>query len=95
MKANVITHPNAYGFGHDWTLSVTTKKGQKDFYLGQDGKFCTRVLGMSARDVVSQIGSNNLGDEKVLRKLAKFIVKELGLTEKKVEELQTWELCCQ
>jgi hypothetical protein len=95
MKSNLTTSVGAYGFGHDWTLSVTTKKGTKNFYLGQDGKFCTRVLGMSARDVVAEIGSNDLGNEKVLKKLAKFIVKHLGLTEKKVDELETWELCCQ
>ena len=82
-------------FGYNWFLHITTKKGTKTFFLGQDSKFCSRVLGMSTSYVVEQIGGKDLRLPKVQKSLGKFIVKTLELTEKKVDNLQTWELCCQ
>lgn len=79
-----------YGFERNWTLIVKNKS----FYLGQDVKFCHRVLGMSPRQVVEQIGSALIQDEKVNRKLARFIVKQLGGT-KSIINLQPWELCAE
>jgi len=79
-----------YGFDHNWTLLIKNKS----FYLGQDVKFCHRVLGISPREVVQQIGSANIQDEKVNRKLARFIVKQLGGT-KTIINLQPWELCAE
>ena len=79
-----------YGFGHNWTLLIK----DKSFYLGQDVKFCHRVLGMSPREIVQQIGSAHIQDEKVNRKLARFIVKQLGGT-KAIINLQPWELCAE
>ena len=81
----------AYGFGHDWTLVAYGRR----FYLGQDVKFCSRILGMTPAYIVQQIGSNDLGDEKVLRRLAKFICFELKLDSKVAKTLQPWELCAQ
>jgi len=86
---NIIISSN-YGFDHNWTLMIKNKS----FYLGQDVKFCHRVLGMSPRDIVQQIGSANIQDEKVNRKLARFIVKQLGGT-KAIINLQPWELCAE
>jgi len=79
-----------YGFDHNWTLIVKNKS----FYLGQDVKFCHRILGISPRDIVKQIGSAQIQDEKVNRKLARFIVKQLGGT-KAIINLQPWELCAE
>ena len=79
-----------YGFDHNWTLIVKNKS----FYLGQDVKFCHRILGMSPRYVVQQIGSAHIQDEKVNSKLARFIVKQLGGT-KAIINLQPWELCAE
>jgi hypothetical protein len=49
---------------------------------------------MSPRDIVEQIGSAHIQDEKVNRKLARFIVKQLGGT-KSIINLQPWELCAE
>jgi len=88
MKVQITS---SYGFDHNWTLCVD----EKEFYLGQDVKFCSRVLGMSPSYVVQQIGGSELEDPKVNTKLAKFIVKSLGLTKKKLLTMSTWELCAQ
>ena len=82
---------SSYGFDHNWTLCVD----KKEFYLGQDVKFCSRVLGMSPSYVVQQIGSGQLEDPKVNMRLAKFILKSLGLTKKKLLSMNTWDLCSQ
>ena len=93
MKATIKITRGSYGFGHEWTLVV---EGVKSFYLGQDVKFCSRVLGMSPRDVVEAIGTGEISEGMASNtKLAKFIIKELGLTKKKMLALQTWELCAQ
>jgi len=68
---------------------------EKEFYLGQDVKFCSRVLGMSPSYIVQQIGSGELEDPKVNMRLAKFILKSLGLTKKKLLTMNTWDLCSQ
>ena len=86
---NIIISSN-YGFDHNWTLIIKIKS----LYLGQDVKFCHRLLGMSPRDIVQQIGSAHIQDEKVNRKLARFIVKQLGGT-KAIINLQPWELCAE
>lgn len=87
----IETTPNAYGFGHDWTLVVR----KKSFYLGQDVKFCQRVLGMSPSYVAENIGTNDLSTATARRKLASFIVQSLGMDAEQLDDLQPWELCCQ
>jgi len=82
-------------FCYNWFLHITTKKGTKTFFLGQDSKFCTRVLDMSPSYVQEQIGGKDLSLPKVQKSLGKFIVNTLELTEEQVDTLQTWELCCQ
>ena len=69
---------SSYGFDHNWTLCVD----QKEFYLGQDVKFCSRVLGMEPTYVAQQIGSGDISNPVVNKKLAKFIVKSLDLNKK-------------
>ena len=82
-------------FGHDWNLIVETHNGIKNFYLGQDVKFCSRVLGMSPSYIVQQIGTGDFTKEENLKLLGNFITEHLGLIDEQVQELQTWELCCQ
>jgi hypothetical protein len=91
MKPIIVSTPNAYGFGHDWTLVV---KG-RSFYLGQDAKFCQRVLGMRGSEVAEAIGSNDLSKDTTRRRLAAFIIQSLGLDQEQIETLEPWELCCQ
>ena len=83
---------STYGFDHNWTLVVN----DKSFYLGQDVKFCSRVLGMEPRDVVLAIGTGEIGEgTKGNKALAKFIYKTLGLNAKTLNKLNNWELCAQ
>jgi hypothetical protein len=94
MKA-IIKITNGY-FTKDWTLVVTNKNGiDKSFYLGQDVKFCNRILGIRPADVIQEIGSAEIEEPKINKKLAKFIIKQLGLTSKLVNDLNKWELCAQ
>lgn len=85
----IVISRGAYGFGHDWALVV----GNKRFYLGQDVKFCTRVLGMSPSDVVARIGTREISEGEVGNKrLAKFILSELGLSKGDLKNIEPWKL---
>lgn len=96
MKAKVIVSRGSYGFGHDWCLVLETKKHSQRFYLGQDGKFCTRVLGMDPSTVVAIIGTREIdNDTKGNRVLAKFICSELGINGHNFKKIQSWELSAQ
>lgn len=78
-----------YGFGHNWTLEAHGRS----FFLGQDVKFCLRVLGMDPSHVVKTIGTNRLDTEVGAKKLARFICKHLGITKKNIFTLEDWDLC--
>jgi hypothetical protein len=92
MKARIVISNGSYGFGKEWTLVVNETY---HFYLGQDVKFCSRILGMSPAYIVKEIGSGEIAEPKVNKRLAKFIINQLGLTNKVVKQLNTWELCAQ
>jgi hypothetical protein len=85
----VIITRGSYGFGHEWTLEAYGKQ----YYLGQDVKFCSRVLGLEPSTIVSEIGSPEIEVTAVNNRLAKFICNELGITRKTI--IQPWELCAQ
>ena len=91
MQNTIVVTQGAYGFGHEWTL----KAFGKSFFLGQDVKFCSRILGLSPREVVQEVGTNRFDTEEGLTKLADFIVDKLELTEEAAKGLETWELCAQ
>lgn len=95
MKANIRVTQGSYGFGYEWTLECETKATKKNFYLGQDVKFCSRVLGMDPADVVNAIGTNRLDTDTATKRLAKFIVAQLGLNGRNIKKMEAWELCCQ
>lgn len=85
-----------YGFARYWTLVVSTKTKTKTFYLGQDVKFCSRVLGMEPSYVVRQIGTGEISEgTKGNEKLAKFICKELGLNGRNIDKFEPWALCAE
>ena len=85
----VIITLGGYGFGHDWTLEAYGKQ----YYLGQDVKFCSRVLGLEPSTIVSEIGSPEIEVPAVNKRLAIFICKELGITRK--TNINAWDLCAQ
>ena len=87
---------SSYGFDHNWTLVVSTAKKRKSFYLGQDVKFCQRVLGMPTTYVISQIGTREISQgTKGNKKLAKFICQSLELNGRNIDKIESWGLCCQ
>jgi hypothetical protein len=85
----VIITRGAYGFGRDWTLEAYGRK----YYLGQDAKFCSRVLGISPSTVVTRIGSAEIETPAVNNRLARLICEELGVT--RSSKLEPWALCAQ
>lgn len=82
-----------YGFDHNWTLICETSKVTRSFYLGQDVKFCSRVLGLTPRDIVEAIGTREIDTKQGNLKLAKFICKQIGLDGRSMHKLQNWVLC--
>lgn len=93
INAVLHTQPNAYGFGQDWYLNVTTDNVFKRFRLGQDVKVCSRLLGMSPKEVTKEIGCNDLRKKSTKEKLGQYILDKIGICyEDEVEILQDWEL---
>jgi hypothetical protein len=95
MKAEIKITSN-YGFDHNWTLILSTPKKTKSFYLGQDVKFCNRVLGMEPSYIVRQIGTGEISNgTKGNKKLAQFICNELGLNGRNIDKIEAWGLCAE
>lgn len=93
LNTIIETQPNPYGFGQDWYLNVETNEGSKHFRLGQDVKVCSRMLGMTPKEVCEEIGSNDLRDENTLKNLGELILNTLGICyEDEINGLQPWEL---
>lgn len=95
MKAT-IKISSSYGFDHNWTLVIETSKKVFSFYLGQDVKFCNRVLEMDTSYLVRQIGTREISEgQKGNEKLAKFICKELNLNGRNASKFESWAFCAQ
>lgn len=94
MTSKINITRGDYGFGHNWTLEISTPRVTKYFLLGQDIKFCNRVLNMAPSYVVQSIGTAEIDNEtKGNTLLAKFICKELGINGWNFKRLKEWELC--
>ena len=52
IEYDLKVRPNAYGFGKDWSLVLTKDGVSKSFWLGQDVKVVSRILGMSIGETV-------------------------------------------
>ena len=94
-----------WGGYHNWTLVLpTTKKHPAQrFWLGQDVKFCNRVLSLSPSTVQASINIRlgkstdepiNLADDKVNTMLADFIIDQLGGLEYVLEQ-EPWAFAAQ
>lgn len=81
----------SYGFCHNWTL----KAYGKSFYLGQDIKFCHRILGCEPSYIINKIGSNDLSKETTKKKLAKFILDNLNINRSNIKSLDPWQICAE
>lgn len=94
MKAQIeIT--KQYGFAYYWTLIVSKGGQSRSFYLGQDVKFCDRVLGMSPSYVVEQIGTRDISSPSGNKRLANFILDTLDIDDKSLFQLEGWSLCAE
>jgi hypothetical protein len=88
---NEINHGDFSEF--KWNLEYTKQSGEvKKFYLGQDIKFCRRVLGLETKDIVRKIGNPDLREEETQIKLGAFIVDHLNLSEPLLDDMDIWEL---
>lgn len=76
-----------YNFGKIWVLECYGK----EFYLGQDVKVCSRVLGMEPSQVVQEIGTREIETKRGNLRLARFLVKQLGITRSNVNIFQSWQ----
>ena len=76
---------------HNWTLIV----GRRQFFLGQDIKFCRRVLGQDPKYIGEMIGGTDLRNAETRQRLGRYILSQLDLTDDDIKELQPWSLCCQ
>jgi hypothetical protein len=95
MKAS-IKISSSYGFDHNWTLVIETSKKAYSFYLGQDVKFCSRVLGMDTSYIVRKIGTREISEgQNGNEKLARFICKELQVNGRNASKFETWAFCAQ
>lgn len=92
MKAT-ISIQTEYGFAHYWSLVVTKKSGEsRSLFLGQDVKFCSRVLGLEPSYIIEQIGANDMRQESTRVRLANFILKHLGVKKSEVFNFDSWAL---
>ena len=80
---------------HNWTLVQKSKGQTRSWYLGQDAKFCNRVLGLEPRDVVQAIGDNDLSKASTRKRLARFIMAELNLSSRELRNLRPWQLAAE
>lgn len=79
-----------YGFGRTWELKVYGKR----FYLGQDAKVCSRLLGLDPKEVINLIRGNNISDDKINNNLAVLIIDTIGLSYEAAQDLEAWALAC-
>lgn len=88
--AQIIISAGPYGFGRTWELSAYGKR----FYLGQDAKVCSRLLGLDPQIVIQKIGGNNISDDQINNNLAVLIINTVGLDAEKANNLESWALAC-
>jgi hypothetical protein len=88
--AEIILSAGPYGFGRTWELKAYGKR----FYLGQDAKVCSRLLGLDPKEVINLIRGNNISDDKINNNLAVLIIDTIGLNFKAAQDLEAWALAC-
>tara|TARA_R110000744_G_scaffold7342_2_gene25285 strand:- start:4934 stop:5221 length:288 start_codon:yes stop_codon:yes gene_type:complete len=95
MKSTISVSSGNYGFAKNWTLICSTPKITKSFYLGQDVKVCSRILGISPSQLIEEIGCNDFGKESTLKKLGTYIANEIGLNGHNIKKLESWEIAAE
>ena len=98
-RVSVSATNGNYGFGKDWILHITKViNGQVEnarrFWLGQDAKVCSRIIGTDIKSLsnhlVKKNKTRNFENKRLNSSLAKMILKSCGATPavayKKTEE---------
>jgi len=80
---------------HHWTLVQKVNGETRSWHLGQDVKFCSRVLGMETGYVARCIGDNDLRNPRTRRRLASFILAQLNMTSRDLRNTAPWQLCAE
>jgi hypothetical protein len=97
----LVARPNAYGFGKDWTLVLTKGTVKKSFWLGQDVKVVSRILGMSMANAVEfyKNKANSSNFEVIAPLIASDILRTIldtqRLDQDKLEQvfsMNSWEM---
>lgn len=86
MKAS-INITKEYGMFHYWHLVLENKETKRSFYLGQDAKVCSRLLGMPPAVVVERIGTNDPSSPEGNQKLTELILEHILPEGQEVTEL--------
>jgi len=98
---DLIARPNAYGFGRDWTIVLKKGNITKTFWLGQDIKVVSRILGMRMSEAVEYYNkkANSKNFEVVSSYIAadilRVILKTKKLDQDKLDmifKLNSWEM---
>ena len=88
--AQIILSAGPYGFGRTWQLKAFGKL----FYLGQDAKVCSRLLGLDPKEVINLIRGNNISDDKINNNLAVLIIDTISLNFEAAQDMEAWALAC-
>ena len=102
QEATIEVHNTGYSFWREWVLVLPTteRHGTQRFYLGQDVKFCTRVLGMDTGTLAhltrQEMGVKNnkpvnLAKHTHARALARVIIRLFGGM-RAIRNHEAWEL---
>ena len=88
IEYDLIATKNAFGFGHDWTLILKKGEKVKKFWLGQDVKVVSRILGMRMDYAVEYYKTKaNSENFDVIRKLiARDLLKKFLDTQRLTQE---------
>ena len=89
-KIHIGSGAATYGFGRTWELEAFGRR----FYLGQDAKVCSRLLGLEPSEVINLIRGNNISDDHINNNLAVLIINTLELTAETAQDLESWALAC-
>ena len=93
-----LTDENYYFGTKRWYLKLELGrkvKRFKTFMLGQDVKFCSRVLGCSYDDLLNHLNIKKIETDREKKKVGNFIFRELELNSKIIKELNPWSLSCE
>ena len=80
--SNISCVSGGYGFAHYWYLNIKLEDKFKRFYLGQDVKFLSRVLGIDFNCIKSVLGIyGSIDFEKYNQKITNLIINLLSNNE--------------